>query len=312
VRREIGYEHVRRDPHSVVTVGTFDGVHRGHQEILRYLRQRAEQVGGSATVVSFDPHPREVVQGEAVPLLSTLDERATLIAAEGVDRFVVLPFTRDLSMLEPEAYVRDVLVETVGMREIVIGYDHAFGRNRTGTRTTLEEMGPRYGFTVDVIPEQMVQEATVSSSRVRSLLLEGNVAESRLLLGRPYAMTGSVSRGDQRGRTIGFPTANLRLPPRKLIPRGGVYAVRASISGDLFGGMMNIGTRPTFGADEVPGTEVHLFDFDRDVYGLDITVYLLDRIRDEQRFSGITELAAQLRRDERASRAILDSAPGPN
>jgi riboflavin kinase / FMN adenylyltransferase len=229
MRREFGLDAIAREPRSVVTVGTFDGVHRGHQAILEYLRRRASASGGLATVVSFDPHPREVVLGEHVPLLTTLDERAALLAEHGMDRFVVLPFTRDLSMLEPEAYVRDVLVGTVGLQEIVIGYDHAFGRNRGGNRSTLEEAGGRMGFTVDVIPAQVVEDAAISSSRIRNLLAEeGDAAGAAHLLGRPYRLAGTVKRGDGRGHTIGFPTANIHpAHESKLIPRHGVYAVRA-------------------------------------------------------------------------------------
>jgi len=296
-----------RDDRSVVTVGTYDGVHLGHQAILRYLRARAEAVGGRPTVVSFDPHPREVVLGEHVPLLTTLDERASLLAAHGVERFVVLPFTRDLSMLSAEDYVREVLIGTVGLREIVIGYDHAFGRNRLGNRDTLERMGAEHGFTVDVIPAQAVADATVSSTRLRKLLAEeGDAAGAAVLLGRPYALSGTVVRGDQRGRTIGFPTANLQVHgDRKLVPRVGVYAVHVVHRGGAAGAMLNVGRRPTFDTDGAVSVEAHLFDFADDLYGQTLRVEFLDRIRDERRFDGPSALAEQLRRDEAASRRAL-------
>jgi riboflavin kinase / FMN adenylyltransferase len=312
MRTEIGFEHIWRDDSSVVTVGTFDGVHLGHQAILRYLRSRAEAVGGVATVVSFDPHPREVVLGEHVPLLTPLEERGALLASHAVERFVVLPFTRDLSMLEAEDYVRDILIGTVGLREIVIGYDHAFGRDRGGNRETLERMGSQHGFTVDVIPEQMVAEAAVSSTRIRNLLLqEGNVREAAGLMGRHYSLWGTVVRGDQRGRTIGYPTANLQLPAtRKLVPRDGVYAVRVTFEmaeAAAFNAMMNIGRRPTFEAETEATLEVHLLDFDGDLYGRTLTVELVERIRAEQRFDGPDHLADQLRKDEAATRRLLGS-----
>jgi riboflavin kinase / FMN adenylyltransferase len=291
---------------SVLTVGTFDGVHLGHQAILRYLIARAARVGGVPTVVSFDPHPREVVTGEHVPLLTTLDERADLLREHGIERFVVLPFTRDLSNLSPEAYVEDVLVGEIGLREIVIGYDHRFGKDRAGNRSTLERLGDEHGFSVDVIPEQLVRDQTVSSSAIRRLLQEGDVAGAAQMLGRPYALTGLVVRGDQRGRTIGYPTANLRVHgERKLVPALGVYAVQVEHGGDRLGGMMNVGRRPTFETDGAVSAEVHLFDFDGDLYGRRLVVHFVRRIRDEVEFDGVESLVARLREDEAESRAAL-------
>jgi riboflavin kinase/FMN adenylyltransferase len=307
MKRQIGFDQISRDDCSVLTVGTFDGVHLGHQAILRYLNERAATVDGCSVVVSFDPHPREVVLGQHVPLLTTLEERGDLLEAFGIDRFVVLPFTRDLSNLEPRAYVEQILLETIGLREIVIGYDHRFGRDRRGDRATLEALGAEHGFSVDVIPEQIVHEVTVSSSAIRRLLREeGDVAGAAEMLGRPYALTGTVIRGDQRGRTIGYPTANLRVHgDRKLIPKPGVYAVRAALGDEAFGGMMNVGRRPTFETDGTLSVEVHLFGFDREVYGRALEVSFVEHIRDEQKFSGPDALVEQLREDERQSRAVL-------
>lgn len=291
----------------MVTVGTFDGVHLGHQAIIRYLCSRARAVDGVATVVSFDPHPREVVTGERVPLLTTLDERAELLAGLGVERFVVLPFTRDLSMLDAEAYVRQILVETVGLREVVIGYDHRFGRNRSGGRQTLEALSETYGFSVDVIPEQVVADATVSSSKIRRLLLEeGDVRGAAALLGRPYQLSATVIRGAQRGRAIGYPTANLRVHgATKLVPKAGVYAVRASAAELSAAGMMNIGVRPTFGDSPRVHIEVHLFDVEGDLYGRDVRIAYIERIRDERRFASVESLVEQLAGDEARCREVL-------
>ena len=228
--RQHGYDQVLRDDGAVVTTGTFDGVHLGHQAILRYLAQRADERGGTATVVTFHPHPREVLSDEPIPLLTTIDERADLLAAHGVGRFVVLPFTRALSLMEPEQYVREVLMERVGLGEIVIGYDHRFGRARVGDRALLERMGARSGFSVDVIPEQTEAGVTLSSSEVRRALQAGEARRATALLGRPYSFAGLVVRGDGRGHTIGFPTANVQPEhARKLIPATGVYAVRARL-----------------------------------------------------------------------------------
>ena len=316
--RELGPEIVR-DSRSVVTTGTFDGVHLGHRAIVAYLVERARAVGGVPTVGTFSPHPREVITGTPVPLLTTLDERAEGLEALGVERFVVLPFSRALSQLEPDAYVEDVLLGQVGMREIVVGYDHRFGRGRAGSRETLDRIGAARGFTVDVIPEQIygagegvagdgpARGVTISSSEIRRRLLDdGDAAGAARLLGRPYRLTGPVVKGDQRGRTIGFPTANVQPSnPAKLVPRSGVYAVRVGHRGGAARGMMNVGVRPTFETDGRRTVEVHLFDFDGDLYGQTLAVDIVARLRDERKFDGIGALVAQLREDEGQARAAL-------
>ncbi|HLT48461.1 MAG TPA: bifunctional riboflavin kinase/FAD synthetase [Rubricoccaceae bacterium] len=308
--REHGYDEIRRDDRSVLTTGTFDGVHLGHQAILRYLAARAAAVGGKATVVTFHPHPREVLAATPVPLLTTLDERADLVEALGLDRFVVLPFTRDLSLLEPEAYVEDVLLGTVGMQEIVIGYDHRFGRNRRGDRALLERLGAVHGFTVDVIPEQVVKGHTVSSTEIRRALAEGEARRAAELLGRPYSFAGTVVRGDQRGRQIGFPTANVQLAHRhKVIPAVGVYAVRCEAVGATYDGMMNVGRRPTFEEDGALTVEVHLLGFEGDLYGRPLRVHVVERLRDERRFDGVEALVAQLREDRAEAERVLRVVP---
>ena len=318
-RTRSGGDATRPAPGSVVTTGTFDGVHLGHQAIVRYLVDRARRVGGVPTVVTFDPHPREVLTGGAVPLLTTLDERADLLEALGVERFVVVPFSRDLSLLEPEDYVADVLVGRVGMREIVVGYDHRFGRKARGDRALLERLGAEHGFTVDVIPEQVEGDVTVSSTEVRRLLGEaGDAARAAVLLGRPYRITGTVVHGDARGRLIGFPTANVEPSDgRKLVPAVGVYAVRvglpggAQTAGAVADGMMNVGRRPTFEDDGATRAEVHLFDVDQDLYGRRLSVDVVARLRGERRFDGVDALVAQLGRDREDARAVLAAPPRP-
>lgn len=309
VLREYGPDGIIRNDASVLTTGTFDGVHLGHQAILRYLAERAQAIGGTATVVTFDPHPREVLGGGHVPILTTLNERAIELEAHGVDRFVVLPFTRDLSLLAPKAYVADMLLGVVGMQEIVVGYDHRFGRNRSGDRTTLEALGRLNNFSVDVIPEQIVTGVTVSSTQIRKALVDdGDVRLAATLLGRAYSFAGTVVKGDQRGKQIGFPTANLRAEhPHKLIPRAGVYAVRAETAAGPFDGMMNIGQRPTFETDASVQSEVHLLGFEGDLYGTLLRVHFAERLRDERRFAGVDALAAQLHEDRKqAERALAN------
>ncbi|GIV61304.1 MAG: riboflavin biosynthesis protein [Rhodothermaceae bacterium] len=308
MRREYGLDQIIYDPTSRVTVGTFDGVHLGHQAILRYLRQRVVEQGGHSVVVSFDPHPREVVTGRPVPLLTTIDERADLLEALGIDRFIVIPFTPEFARLSAEAFVESVLVARIGLQEIVIGYDHGFGRGRGGDARLLETLGEKHGFAVDVIPPQVVAEHVVSSTEIRTLLREaGDVRTAARLLGRRYALAGEVVPGARRGRVIGFPTANLAVEhPRKVIPRQGVYAVLARIEeeADPYGGMMNIGIRPTFEGQGLH-LEVHLFDFQGDLYGRRLRIEFVERIRDERKFPSVEALVEQLSRDrERCMEAL--------
>ena len=307
MKREIGWDNITHDDRSVVTVGTFDGVHRGHQAIIEYLKQRAEEQSGPSTLVSFDPHPRAVVHGDDVPLLTTVAERADLLEDLGLDRLVVVPFSMDFAQLGPEEYVRDVLVKRIGVQEITVGYDHRFGKDRAGDVDLLRELGGQYGFETDVIPPQEVDHDVVSSSSIRSLLVEeGAIEPVNERLNRPYQLDGIVARGEGRGRKLGYPTANLALEDaRKLVPKRGVYATRVILpDGRQRGGMMNIGRRPTF--DEMDVTvEVHLLDFEGDLYGERLSVQFLQRLRDEQKFQSAEALAAQLSEDEGRCRTVV-------
>lgn len=311
MRREIGPDQIERDPASVISVGTFDGVHAGHRAVVRYLTERAAERGGTATVLSFDPHPRAVLTGQEVPLLTTPTERADQLEALGLDRFVLMPFTKDFSQIEARDYVRDVLVGQVGVQEIVIGYDHRFGKGREGDADLLKEMAPEYGFEVDEIGAQEVEALGVaSSSRIRELLGdEGNAEQAASLLGRPYAVEGVVEEGEGRGQQIGFPTANVRPDDaRKLMPKVGVYAVRVLIEGETEPrpAMANIGRRPTFGEEKVR-LEVHLLDFEGDLYGQTLRVEFAQRLRDERAFDGPEALREQLSRDKARCQRILTS-----
>jgi len=312
MKREIGWDAIERDEQSVVTVGTFDGVHRGHQAIIDYLNARAQERGGPSTLVSFDPHPRSVVHGKEVPLLTTVEERANCLDELGIDRFVVVPFSDEFAQLAPQAYVEEILVGRIGLQEITVGYDHRFGKERAGDVDLLKELGPQYGFEVDVIPPQEVDQDVVSSRTIRDLLQnEGDVAAAAERLGRPYQLTGVVARGEGRGRKIGYPTANLALEDaRKLVPRRGVYATRVQLpDGGQRGGMMNVGRRPTFDEMEVT-VEVHLFDFDGDLYGERLSVQFLQRLRDEQKFDSADALAVQLSEDERHCKSVIEAFDG--
>ena len=296
---------------AVVTVGTFDGVHRGHRAVLTEIARRAKSQGLSSLLVTFEPHPLEVVNPAAAPRLLTLPaEKRELLARTEVDRVVELPFTKELSQLPPEAFVRDILRARFEMRELVLGFDHGFGRGRTGDVALLRELGASDGFGVDVVNPVMDGGQPISSTLIRTGLAHGHLDQVAGWLGRRYAILGEVVKGAGRGRTIGVPTANLATPdPRKLLPPDGVYAVRVTWRGGTFGGMMNQGSRPTFGL-EARVLEVHLFDFSGDLYGQPVTVEWVRRLRDVQAFPGRDALVAQLERDRIAARACLDEVGG--
>ena len=295
----------------MLTVGAFDGVHLGHQAILRYLQERAEALSAVSAVLSFHPHPREIIEGTPLSLLTTIEERADLMEAMGLGQLIVLPFTKEFSRLSAEAFVEDVLVGGVGVREIVVGYDHAFGRDRRGDADLLRTLGAKHGFTVDMIPARIVQEQTVSSRKIRRFIEEsGDVASAAAMLGRTYGLEGKVVRGAGRGRELGYPTANVEpVHPRKAIPARGVYAVRALRASQgraaALPGMMNIGVRPTFeGARRT--LEAHLFDLDEDLYDEILRVEFVSRIREERRFASAKELGRQLSEDEARCRRMLE------
>lgn len=295
---------------TVVTVGTFDGVHRGHQDVIARLVDRAHATGRRSVLVTFDPHPLEVVNPGAAPLLLTPGaEKLEVLAPTGLDFVAVLPFTTTLAAYEAEQFVDLVLRERFRMRELLIGYDHGFGRGRTGDVTVLRSLGQRHGFLVDVVPPVAAAAGSVvSSSAIRRALGEGDLAAAHGGLGRPYAVSGYVAHGEKRGRLLGYPTINV-VPSsaRKLLPLAGVYAVRVQTPLGPFGGMMNLGPRPTFG-DERISLEAHLFESAANFYDLPVRIDFVARLRDVQRFASVEELVAQLGRDASAAREALSSA----
>jgi riboflavin kinase/FMN adenylyltransferase len=297
-----------------VTVGSFDGVHRGHQAVLAEIIRRARAAGRASVLVTFEPHPLQVLQPEAAPqLLTTAPERREVLAQSGLDYVSFLRFDRALAALPPEAFVRDVLVERYGVQELVIGHDHGFGRGRSGDVTLLRALGERLGFAVDVVAPVQVDGAPVSSSRIRRAVAAGDLSGAAALLGRPYQASGRVVAGERRGRLLGVPTINLGdVPPSKLLPPDGVYAVWVEWRGGRAGGMMNQGGRPTFG-DGRRILEAHLFDFAGDLYGEWVRIEWVERLRDVQRFASAEQLMAQLQRDRAHAEAVLaGSAPNPS
>ena len=292
---------------TVVTVGTFDGVHLGHRDVLARLVARAEETGRRSVLVTFDPHPMEVVDPEAAPLLLTIgDEKLELLAETGIDYLNVVPFTVELSRQSPAEFVDVVLLGRARMGELLIGYDHGFGRGREGDVEVLRALGAERGFRVDVVPPVSIEDARpISSSSIRSAIAAGDLDRAAAGLGRPYSVSGQVRHGDKRGRLLGFPTINLPLPsPRKLLPPQGVYAVRVQTPAGPLGGMLNMGPRPTF-ADPTVSLEVHLFDADVSLYEAHVRIDFVARLRETTRFSDVQALVAQLRRDEVAARRAL-------
>lgn len=291
-------ENFSASGNTVVTLGTFDGVHKGHKTLLAKLNHAAKQCGCQSVVLTFFPHPRMVLQQSSdVKLLNTMDEKAALLSAAGVDNLIIHPFSLEFSRLTAEEFVKNILVDRLGTSKIIIGHDHRFGRNRTATTADLVQMGTQYGFEVIQMDALEVNQTPVSSTKVRNALKEDNITLANNYLGYPYFITGTVSKGKQLGRTIGFPTANIQVAENyKLIPAQGVYTVSAIIGGKIVFGMMNIGTRPT-----VDGTyetiEVHFLDFDADIYNTELKINLHERLRSEQKFESLDALKQQLHKD---------------
>lgn len=302
-------DDVERDLNSVVTVGTFDGVHAGHRAIMDTVLEKAEERAARSVIVTFDPHPREIINpGDAgIKLLTTLQERREILEELGINTMVVIPFDRDFSLLSSEEFIKDIIHSKIGVSEFVIGYDHHFGKDREGSIETVERLGEELDFDTYVVSKREVGAKTVSSTAIRNAISEeGNVEQAAELLQRLYRLNGMVVHGDKRGKEIGYPTANIKPEDsRKIIPKDGVYAVNVRYEGDWYNGMMNIGTRPTF-EDRQRTLEVHLFNFDEDIYGKEVQVRFVKRIRDEKKFSGKDELFSQLKKDEKSAKEILN------
>lgn len=304
-------------PHrAVLTIGNFDGLHRGHRAILEIVRARSRALTGTAVVYTFDPHPRKILHAEDAPgMLLTLDQKLELLEAAGMDLVVLEPFDLPFARTPPEHFVRTCLYERIRPLEVYVGYDFHFGRDREGSMRLLAEMAPHLGFSLTIIPEVTVGERDVNSTRIRALLAEGDVAEAAALLGRPYAVRGRVAQGDQRGRSLGFPTLNLA-SESEILPAHGVYAGRVRFldgakpdAGRRFDAVVNVGRRPTFSAGERALAEAHLLDFEGDAYGRRIEIAFEHRLREERRFPGPDALRDQIARDVEEGRARLRSAP---
>ncbi len=301
-----GLEDFKKLDYAVVTSGTFDGVHFGHQRILQKLDEITRKHAGESVLITYWPHPRLVIYPEQeLYLLSSIEEKADLLNQMNVDHLVVIPFTAEFSDLSSEEFIKNILVDKIGTKKLVIGYDHKFGKNRSGSFEELKKDGPIYGFEVEEIPKQMIDNNAVSSTKIRKALGEGRVEIANEYLGRPFCLHGSVIEGDKIGRTIDFPTANIDVGfKHKLIPAEGIYAVKVRIEHGYFNGMLNIGYRPTFGGNQ-KRIEVNIFNFNENIYGKEIIVEFFHKIRSEIKFENSGALKAQLQNDKIDAQQIL-------
>lgn len=296
---------------AVVTIGTFDGVHFGHQKIIKRLCELAKSSGGESVLLTFFPHPRMIIdpENQELKMINTVDEKAQILASLGVDHLIITPFTRDFSNLSADEYIKNILVDAIGTKKIIIGYDHRFGKDRLGSIHTLVENSSVFGYEVEEIPEQDINDVAVSSTKIRKALLDGDVALANEYLGYAFSIYGPVIKGDKIGRTIGFPTANIFVAETyKLIPGDGIYAVTVEMGEDknpeTYRGMAYIGQRPTING-MTRNIEVNIFDFDREIYGQNIKMNFLAFLRHDVRFTGLEALKIQLQQDKEDTLAFF-------
>ncbi len=303
---------IRHDPNNVITVGTFDGVHRGHRFIIQELKRFADLWNGKPTVVTFDPHPQIVLAGKNRPpihILTTTEQKLALLAELGIEKTIVIPFTREFSRMSSDDYVQNILYGTIGLKGIVIGYDHAFGRDRKGSIETLKAIAGVKGFKVEQLPPLKIQGQIISSTLIRQKIAAGEVEKANRCLEYAYTIRGTVIRGEGRGRQLGFPTANIELEnPHQLLPADGVYVVSVKLSTGTYAGMANIGFRPTFNGRH-RSVEVHILDFDADIYGERLDMSFYARIRAEKKFDSLDALKQQLLQDREATLAYFAKNP---
>ncbi len=293
----------------VLTIGTFDGVHIGHKKIIDQLNEEASKIGGESVLFTFFPHPRMVIfpESHGLKLIQTQEEKLEKLKEMGLQNVIVFPFTFEFSRLTALEFVRDMLVNQLHVKKLVIGYDHQFGKNREGSIHFLRDVAETYEFEVIEIPAQDIDAVHVSSTKIREALNTGDIEKANDYLGAPFQLSGTVVKGKQLGRTIGFPTANIQLAnDLKLIPQNGVYAVKVFYQNECLKGMMNIGVRPTIEGKNDPTIEVHIFDFDQTIYGDNLRVELYKKTRDEQKFNGIEALKNQLKLDEISIRTFFN------
>jgi riboflavin kinase/FMN adenylyltransferase len=299
----------RKLKNPAITIGNFDGVHKGHQALFQKVKQLAEKLNGDSVVMTFDPHPLEVLFPQKIPsFLTSHLKKLELIERCGIDATIVVPFDHEFSRMSAREFVETVLVEKIGIKAIIVGYDYRFGHSREGNIDFLRQLGEQHGFMVETVSGISVNDTVVSSTAIRQMIINGNIREANKLLGRFFEVSGTVVPGRKRGTGLGFPTANIQMPSITS-PKTGVYAVEAEVDGKIYGGAANLGYNPTFGENDL-SLEAHLFDFDRELYGKQITVWFIDRLRDEKRFSSVDELAEQIGKDVAKAKKILAEMKG--
>lgn len=294
----------------VLTLGSFDGVHLGHLKVISRLNEIAKETGGESVILTFSPHPRQVLYPKEnnIKLLNTMDEKIALLEKAGVDNIIFYPFTKEFSKLSYTEFVKDILIGQLGMKFLVVGYDHRFGSNREGDFTQLNELSKKFDFAIEKEEAFNLKDVNISSTKIRNALSIGDIELVRSFLGYDYSLTGKVVHGQKLGRKIGFPTANILIDNNdKLIPAAGVYAVNIEIDGEMFSGMLNMGMRPTVSCNGDFSIEVNIFDFNRDIYDKNIKVSFIGRIRGERKFDGVEELKTQLSKDKKAAEIIFSN-----
>ncbi len=302
-----GNSNIEKSKNTVVTIGTFDGVHRGHQQILNEMLKISREKGFRNFVITFEPHPRTVVSKKFdIRLLTTLSEKKEIFKSFGIENLMIIKFTEEFSKLTSVEFIKQYICDKIGARHVVIGYDHKFGRDREGDENALREMGKEYGFEVTRVPPMKENGVVISSTLIRNLLLDGKIEEANNYLGRNYCLSGKVVPGAGRGIVLGFPTANIQPEDKqKLIPANGVYAVSVKVENKVYFGVMNIGFRPTFNQTPHAITEVHILNFNKKIYGENIKVEFIKRLRDEKKFGGKNELIKQIEEDIRRTKEVL-------
>jgi len=300
-------QEIAKITNPVVTIGTFDGVHSGHRQIIDRLNKAKTEIGGESFIFTFHPHPRQVLfPKNEIKLLTLTDEKLHLLEQAGIDHVLVYPFTKEFSQLSAQAYVKDILVDAIGVKKLIIGYDHKFGNNREGNIETLKKYALAYNFLVEEIPAHEIDNSNVSSTKIRKALESGDIQTANNFLGYDYFISGTVVEGKKLGRTLGYPTANIEVADKaKLIPQNGVYAVTTSIDNQRYKGMMSIGLNPTTDTDNKVKIEVNIFNFDKEIYGKVVAVYFHQRLRSEVKFNSLNDLKKQLEEDKKHALTIL-------
>jgi len=293
---------------SVVTIGTFDGVHIGHKIIIEKLKEQAKKLNCESVVITFSPHPRVIVNNDAkILLLTTLEEKKELIEKLGVDKLYIINFTKDFAKKTYQEFLAETIIKNNKAKHIIIGYDHKFGKDRAGDKTNLMELTKENNIDITIVNPQEIDGLVISSTKIRNALLDGNLDLANKMLGRNYKVNGKVVEGSKRGRTLGFPTANIEQHDKnKLLPQNGVYLVKVFLEDEKYSGVLNIGLRPTFNNRIEPIAEVHLLDFNKNIYGKEISVEFIKRLRDEKKFDSKEELIKQIKNDIKIVREILN------